>query len=176
VFDYGYPEIAAIVGKSEDNVRQLAARARRHVEHRRPRFQTTRAQRDGLARRFFAAVEHGDLAGLEALLAHDVELTGDGGGKVPALARSLRGRSRVARTLINGLRQVARLPGVSWRAVEVNGGPGALFLDGQQRLIGVLALDIMDGQVTAVSSIVNPDKLTHLGPVADIRSLLRSPR
>ena len=72
VFDYGYPEIAAIVGKSEDNVRQLATRARRHVEQRRPRFQTTREQRDELARRFFAAAEQGDLAGLEALLAHDV--------------------------------------------------------------------------------------------------------
>ena len=98
VFDYGYPEIAAIVGKSEDNVRQLATRARRHVEQRRPRFQTTREQRDELARRFFAAAEQGDLAGLEALLAHDVELTGDGGGKAPALARPLRGRSRVARS------------------------------------------------------------------------------
>ena len=72
VFDYGYTEIAAIVGKSEDNVRQLATRARRHVEQRRPRFQTTREQRDELAARFFAAVEQGDLAGLEALLAHDV--------------------------------------------------------------------------------------------------------
>ncbi|HET6920239.1 MAG TPA: hypothetical protein VFI46_12335, partial [Jiangellaceae bacterium] len=92
---------AAIVGKSEDNVRQLATRARRHVQQRRPRFRTTREQRDHLARRFFAAVEHGDLAGLEALLGHDVELTGDGGGKVPALPRTLRGRNRVARTLIN---------------------------------------------------------------------------
>jgi RNA polymerase sigma factor (sigma-70 family) len=87
VFDYGYPEIAAIVGKSEDNVRQLATRARRHVQQRRPRFQTTREQRDELARRFFAAAEQGDLSGLEALLAHDVELTGDGGGKAPAIAR-----------------------------------------------------------------------------------------
>src|ERR687892_850092 len=101
VFDYGYPEIAAIVGKSEDNVRQLATRARRHVEQRRPRFQTTREQREELARRFFQAAEQGDLAGLEALLAHDVVLTGDGGGKAPALARSLRGRNRVARTLID---------------------------------------------------------------------------
>src|SRR5258707_11112479 len=135
VFDYSHTEIAAIVGKSEDNVRQLATRARRHVEQRRPRFQTTREQRDELSARFFQAAEQGDLAGLEALLAHDVELTGDGGGKVPALARSLRGRNRVARTLINWLRKVARLPGVSLRLVEVNGGPGALLLDGQQRLI-----------------------------------------
>jgi RNA polymerase sigma-70 factor (ECF subfamily) len=176
VFDYGYPEITAIVGKSEDNVRQLATRARRHVEQRRPRFQTTREQRDELGRRFFAAAEHGDLAGLEALLAHDVALTGDGGGKVPTLARSLRGRDRVARTLIKGFRAVTGFPGVSLRPVEVNGGPGALLLDGQQRLIGVWALDVAGGQITGVNSIVNPDKLAHLGPVADVRSLLQSAR
>jgi RNA polymerase sigma-70 factor (TIGR02957 family) len=170
VFDYGYSEIAAIVGKSEANVRQLATRARRHVEQRRPRFQTTREQRDELARRFFAAVEQGDLAGLEALLAHDVELTGDGGGKAPALARTLHGRSRVARLLINSV--VARLPEVSLRLAEVNGGPGALYLDARQRLIGVVALDIAGGQITSINSIVNPDKLAHLGPVGDFGSLL----
>src|ERR671936_702149 len=118
VFDYGYPEIAAIVGKSEDNVRQLATRARRHVEQRRPRFQTTREQRDELARRFFAAAEQGDLAGLEALLAHDVELTGDGGGKAPALPQTLYGRSHVARTITTW--SVFGIPGVSVRLVEVN--------------------------------------------------------
>ncbi len=174
VFGYRYPEIAAIIGKSEDNVRQLATRARHHVERHRPRFQTTREQLDELARRFFAAAEQGDLAGLEALLAHDVVLTADGGGKVPARARSLRGRNRVARTLNNWMRLGTRLPGGSMRPVEVNGGPGALFLDGQQRLIGVLALDITGGQITSISAIVNPDKLTHLGPVADFGSLMRS--
>jgi RNA polymerase sigma-70 factor (TIGR02957 family) len=174
VFDYGYPDIAAILDKSDDNVRQLATRARRHVEQRRPRFQTTREQRDELARRFFQAAEQGDLGGLETLLASDVELTGDGGGKVPALERSLRGRNRVARTLINSV--VARLPEVSLRLAEVNGGPGALYLDAQQRLIGVMALDIDGGQITSISSIVNPDKLAHLGPVGDFRSLLKSAR
>jgi RNA polymerase sigma-70 factor (TIGR02957 family) len=173
VFDYRYPEIAAIVGKSEDNVRQLATRARRHIEQRRPRFQTTREQRDELARRFFQAAEQGDLSGLEALLAHDVELTGDGGGKVPALARTLRGRSRVARTLIDWARLGARLPGASVRPAEVNGGPGALFLDAQERLIGVVALEIAGGQIRSINSIVNPDKLTHLGPVGDFGSLRR---
>jgi RNA polymerase sigma-70 factor (TIGR02957 family) len=172
VFGYGYPEIAAIVGKSNDNVRQLATRARHHLQQRRPRFQTTREHRDELARRFFAAAEQGDLAGLEALLAHDVELTTDGGGKVPALARSLHGRTHVARTLVNFWVRIARLPGVSLRPVEVNGGPGALFLDPQQRLIGVLALDIVGGQITSINAIVNPDKLTHLGPLADYTSLL----
>jgi RNA polymerase sigma-70 factor (TIGR02957 family) len=176
VFDFGYREIAEIVDKSQANVRQLATRARRHVEQRRPRFQTTREQRDELTERFFAAAEQGDLAGLEALLAADVQLTGDGGGKVPALARSLRGRDRVARAVINWVGRVAGLPGVSLRPVEVNGGPGALFLDAQQRLIGVCALDVAGGQITSISGIVNPDKLTHLGPVGDFGSLLRSAR
>jgi RNA polymerase sigma-70 factor (ECF subfamily) len=176
VFDYDHAQIAEIIGKSKDNVRQLATRARRHIEQRRPRFQSTREQRDELARRFFAATEQGDLAGLEALLAHDVELTGDGGGRAPALARSLRGRSRVARTLINWVRLAARVPGVSLRPVEVNGCPGALLLDAQQRLISVWALDIAGGQITSISSVVNPDKLTHLGPVGDFTSLVRAPR
>ncbi len=176
VFDYRYPEIATIVDKSEDNVRQLATRARKHVEQRRPRFETTREQRDELARKFFEAAEQGDLAGLETLLASDVALTGDGGGKVPALARTLRGRNRVARTVINWFRLGARLPGVSMRPVEVNGAPGALYLDPQQRLIGVMALDIAGGQISGISSLVNPDKLTHLGRVADVSSLLGSAR
>ena len=176
VFDYGYPEIAEIVGKSQDNVRQLATRARRHVEAGRPRFQTSEEQRDELTRRFFAAAEQGDLAGLEALLAHDVELTGDGGGKVPALARSLHGRNRVARALVNWFRIAGRLPGVSVRPVEVNGGPGALYLDQQERLLGVVALEVADGQITSINSIVNPDKLAHLGPVADMKALLREAR
>ena len=127
-------------------------------------------------RRFFAAAEQGDLPGLEALLAHDVELTGDGGGKAPALARSQHGRSRVARMLINWFRLAARAPGVSTRLAEVNGGPGALYRDAEQRLIAVVALEIADRQIASISSIVNPDKLAHLGPVADLRSLLRSAR
>jgi RNA polymerase sigma-70 factor (TIGR02957 family) len=174
VFDYGHREIAAIVGKSEDNVRQLATRARRHVEQRRPRFQTTREQRDELAARFFEAAEQGDLAGLEALLASDVQLTADGGGKVPALARSLRGRTRVARRLINYWVRLIAVPGVSLRPAEVNGGPGVLYLDPQERLIGVVALDIAGGQIRSINSIVNPDKLTHLGPLGDLKSLLES--
>jgi RNA polymerase sigma factor (sigma-70 family) len=171
VFGYSYPEVAQVVGKSQAGVRQLATRARRHLAQRRPRFQTTREQREELARRFFAAVEHGDLSGLEALLAHDVELAGDGGGRVPALARTLRGRSRVARTLLDWARRAARAPGGSLRLVEVNGGPGALYLDAQQRLLAVVALEVAGGLVTGISGIVNPDKLTHLGPVGDFGSL-----
>jgi RNA polymerase sigma-70 factor (TIGR02957 family) len=175
VFDYDHAQIARIIGKSQDNVRQLATRARRHIEQRRPRFQTTREQRDELARRFFAATEHGDLAGLEALLAHDVLLTGDGGGKAPALARAQRGRNRVARTVINyGTRIGARVPGMQLRPTELNGSPGALVLDGSERVIGVVVLDIGHGQIQGISAIVNPDKLAHLGPTANLGSLLRT--
>jgi RNA polymerase sigma-70 factor (ECF subfamily) len=173
VFDYGYDEIAGIVGKNEDNVRQLATRARQHVDAGRPRFQSTREQRDELARRFFAAARDGDLGGLEALLADDVTLTGDGGGKVPALARSLHGRNRVARTLHNWFKLGVRIPGAAMRPAEVNGGPGAMLIDGEGRLIGVLALQIEGGYVKSISSIVNPDKLSHLGPVSDLGVLLR---
>ena len=167
VFDYGFGEIAGIIGKSEANVRQLAVRARRHVEEGRPRFETSAEQRDRLAQRFFAAAREGDLDGLEALLADDVVLTGDGGGKVPALARSLRGRGRVAGTLRNWLRAGARIPGSGLRPVEVNGMPGALLLDGDQRLLGVWVLEIAGGRIQTVRSIVNPEKLAHLGPLSD---------
>lgn len=174
VFGYGYPEIAEIVGKTEGNARQLATRARQEVTARRPRFQTTRAQHDELARRFFAAAENGDLAAPEALLAHDVELTGDGGGKAPAMAHTLRGRARVARTIMAWLNLRARVPEVSRRPVQVNGGPGVLFVDGQQRVLAVWAIEISDGAVAHVRSVVNPDKLAHLGPVGDFKALLTS--
>src|SRR5579875_573118 len=142
VFDYGYREIAEIIGKSEDNVRQLASRARRHVAERRPRFQTSREQREELVTRFLAAVRQGDLAGLEALLTHDVLLTGDGGGKVPALLRPLSGRHRVARVLMSWMRTASRLPGLMLRPTEMNGGAAVMVLDDQQRLISVWVLGI----------------------------------
>jgi RNA polymerase sigma-70 factor (TIGR02957 family) len=173
VFDYPYDRIAEIVGKSEANVRQLAVRARRHVGERRSRFDTSRQERDELARRFFAATQDGDLEALEALLAHDVVMQGDGGGKAPALARPLHGRARVARTLMAWGRTAARLGGLSMRPVEVNGQPGAKVLDPEGRLINVVALDIAEGQIQAVRSVVNPDKLRHLGPLADVNALLR---
>ena len=174
VFDYGYGEIAEIIGKNEDNVRQLASRARAHVDAGRPRFQSSREQRDELARRFFAAATEGDLAGLEALLADDVVLTGDGGGKVPALGHPVAGRTRVAETLMSWMRLGSRVPGASMREVEVNGMPGALLLDPAGRLVGVWELEIGGGEIRGVNSVVNPDKLAHLGPLADMRALLRA--
>jgi RNA polymerase sigma-70 factor (TIGR02957 family) len=174
VFEYGYGEIAQIIGKNEDNVRQLASRARSHIDAGRPRFQSSREQRDELARRFFAAATQGDLAGLEALLAHEVVLTGDGGGKVPALGHPVAGRTRVAQTLMSWIRLGSRVPGASMREVEVNGMPGALLLDGEGRLVGVWELEIGGGEIQGVNSVVNPDKLAHLGPLADMGALLRA--
>ncbi len=168
VFDYGYDTIAEIVGKSEAACRQLAVRARRQIEQDRPRFEASRQEQDELARRFMAAAEAGDLDGLEALLAHDVALHGDGGGKVRALPHPLFGRGRVARTLLAWMRNVERIEGFSTRPVEVNGHPGALGLDGRQRIVYALSLDIADGQIQGIRSIVNPDKLRHLGPVSDV--------
>ena len=173
VFDEPYDRIAKILDTSEPNARQLVTRARRHVEERRPRFDASREQREQLATRFFAAAEDGDLEGLEELLAHDVVLRADGGGKVPALKRAIHGRPKVARTLIAGLRRGARIGGFTLRREEVNGQPGAMYVDRDGRLAGVIILDVADGQIQAVSSIVNPDKLRHLGPVADLRALLR---
>jgi RNA polymerase sigma-70 factor (TIGR02957 family) len=176
VFDYPYDRIAEIVDKSEDNVRQLAVRARRHVEERRVRFEASGEQREQLADSFFAAAAEGDLEGLEALLAEDVELHGDGGGKAPALARALFGRARVAKTLRNWARVGARIAGLSTRRVDVNGQPGAIFLDADGHVVSVMALDIADGQVQSIRSIVNPDKLGHLGEVADASELLKRAR
>jgi RNA polymerase sigma-70 factor (ECF subfamily) len=173
VFDEPYARIAEIVGTSEQNARQLATRARRHVEERRPRFEASREQREELATRFFAAAEEGDLERLEELLAHDVVLRGDGGGKAPALARAVHGRARVARTLMAWLRAGTRLGGFMFRREEVNGQPGALIVDREGRLISVMILDVAEGQIQGVSSIVNPDKLRHLGPLADLGALLR---
>jgi RNA polymerase sigma-70 factor (ECF subfamily) len=172
VFDYGYGEVAEIVGKTEANARQLATRARRHVEEQRPRFEASREERVELARRFFAAAQEGDVASLEALLADDVVLHGDGGGKVPALARAVFGRSRVARTLGAWFRQGAKVPEPEVREVEVNGQPGALLMTAG-RVGSVMALEIADGRVQGIRSIVNPDKLGHVGEVADWDLLLK---
>jgi RNA polymerase sigma factor (sigma-70 family) len=167
VFDYPYDKIAAIVATSEENARQLVSRARRHVEERQPRFEPSRERRERLARRFFSAAQDGDLGALEELLAHDVTLHGGG------LPQPLTGRVRVARTLLAGVRvATTRLGGLSLRQVKVNGQPGAMLLDPSERLIGVVALDIAEGgQIQTVTSMTNPDRLRHLGPLADLGPL-----
>ncbi len=171
VFDYRYDEIARIVGKSEENCRQLASRARRHVREEKPRFETSRRLREELADRFFAAIGDGDLDGLVEMLARDAVVYGDGGGKAPSWPRPIVGRERVAK-LLAGVGRQGRELGVSFRRAEINGQPGAMFFDPDGRLINVVILDIADGLVQTVRSIVNPDKLRHLGPLADVRALV----
>lgn len=170
-FDYDYEAIGGIVGRSAENCRQIALRARRHVDAGRPRFEVSRAERDRVAQRFFAACEDGDTGALLELLSADTVLHGDGGGQVPAARKPIHGRERVARTLIGLVRSVGRV-GASVEPVVVNGQPGARYLDPDGRLITIVALDIADGQVQAVRSVANPDKLRHLGPTADVRALL----
>jgi RNA polymerase sigma-70 factor, ECF subfamily len=175
VFDYDYRAIADIVGKSEANVRQLLVRARRHIEDRRPRFEASRRHREELARRFFAAVQHGDTDGLIDMLAADAVLYGDGGGKAPAAAHPVFGRERIGRAL-TAWSDPGRRAGVTLELVEINRQPGARMLDPEGRVVAVLVLDIAEGVVQALRSITNPEKLAHLGPVADAWSLLRSTR
>ncbi|HEY7631586.1 MAG TPA: RNA polymerase sigma-70 factor [Thermoleophilaceae bacterium] len=171
VFDYPYDEIAETIGKSEDNTRQLAVRARKHVEERRPRFEADKKARDELAGRFFAAAEEGDTEGLMKMLADDVVFYGDGGGKGPAIARPMYGRDRVGRFMRNLLKQAGRAQ-ITLVPTEVNGAPGAVARDQHGNIASVLSLDIADGQIQAFRSVVNPDKLRHLGELADLAELI----
>lgn len=160
VFDYPYEEVAAFVGTDVDNARHLVARARRHVREGRPRYYASADKRSELGARFFAAIEHGDLASLESLLAKDVALYADGGGFVTAPPKPIHGLSKVLQTLSLGIDLAART-GIRLEFTEVNGQPGALAYTGEQ-IVGVLVVDIVDGAVATVRSVVNPEKLRHL--------------
>jgi RNA polymerase sigma-70 factor (ECF subfamily) len=173
VFGYGYDEVAEIVEKSEANCRQVAVRARSHIESERPRFDTSRKERDELAARFLAAVTDGELDGLVEMLAADVVVYGDGGGKAPQWPAPIVGAERVGR-LLTGIGRQLREYGVTVEQRRVNGQPGAVFLDREGRVTNVWSLDIVDGAVQAVRSVINPDKLQHVGAVADVRALLRT--
>ncbi|GHF68859.1 RNA polymerase sigma-70 factor [Streptomyces griseosporeus] len=166
VFAFGFDEVAAAVGRSEAACRQLLVRARRHMREGRPRFAADERERTELAGRFFDALKNGDVAALRGVLSADVELVGDGGGKAPQLARAVVGAEGVARLLAAVYPLMARID-VTFEPREVNGGPGAVFRDRDGRVLHVLALDVADGRIRAVRSVLNPDKLAHLGPVAD---------
>jgi RNA polymerase sigma-70 factor (ECF subfamily) len=173
VFEYPHAKIAEIVGRSEANVRQVAVRARRHIDEGRPRFDLNRSGHTELAERFFAALRDADVDGLLSTLAVDVTVIGDGGGKAPAAAEPVSGRERVARFLL-GLARLAGRLGLEVQEAEVNGGPGALATDAEGRLASVLVLEIAGGSVRAIRSVANPDKLRHLGSVVNVGDLLRA--
>ena len=166
VFGFGYPEVAAAVGRSEAACRQLAVRARRHMDVGKPRFEADRQEREELATRFFDALRDGDVAALKELLAADVQLVGDGGGKAPAFARTVVGSDQVARVLAANFPLLARVD-ASVQPSEVNGQPGAVVRDSDGKVIGTMTLDVLGGRVQTIRSVANPDKLGHLGPVGD---------
>jgi RNA polymerase sigma factor (sigma-70 family) len=172
VFGYSYPEIARATGKTEVNCRQIFTRARQRIAaggQGRDLVQAParRAEGEELARRFFEAAAGGDMDALLGLLAPDVVAHGDGGGKAQAVGHPVAGRQQVARFL-TGLFRRGSVLGASIRLAWVNGQPGAVLYDAQGLVIAVASLDIADGQIQAIHSVVNPDKLGHLGPVSDV--------
>jgi RNA polymerase sigma-70 factor (ECF subfamily) len=172
VFGYGYDEIAGIVDRSEANCRQIAVRARRHVRAQKPRLDADRREREEVARRFFEAMTTGDIDGLQDLLAADVVVHGDGGGKAPQWMEAIVGVDRVGPLLVGVGRQVAQA-GLVIESRRINGQPGAIFRTSDGQITNVFVLDVLDGLVQTVRSVINPDKLRHLGPVVDVRALAR---
>jgi RNA polymerase sigma-70 factor (TIGR02957 family) len=177
VFGYGYPDVARIIGKTEVNCRQIFARARQRIAaggHARDSTPPPerRAEGEELARRFFETADGGDMDALLGMLAPDVVLHGDGGGKAQAIGAPLHGRDRVAR-LLAGLFRRGRYLGTSLRLAWVNGQPGAVGYDAQGRVLAVFELEVAGGVVQAIRAVVNPDKLGHIGPVSDVARLQR---
>ncbi|MGW6735256.1 RNA polymerase sigma-70 factor [Streptomyces sp. NPDC055013] len=158
-FSYPYAEIAAMLERGEAAVRQLAGRARKHVDERRPRYEVDPAQRRDLTERFLAAAAGGDLEGLMSLLAPDVRLIGDSGGKAKAPVRVLETADKVGRFLVGATRNA--VPDVTFRFLEINGGPAVLVRSGDKP-DSVFQLDVLDGRIQSVYIIRNPDKLTSL--------------
>jgi RNA polymerase sigma-70 factor (ECF subfamily) len=166
VFGFAFPEIASTVGRSEPACRQLATRARRHMDEGRPRFEARRQEQQELATRFFDALREGDVQGLRELLAADVQMISDSGGKAPQFAHSIIGVDTAARLLSTVFPELARID-VTVEPRAVNGQPGAIFRDRDNKVLFTVELDVLDGQIQTIRSVINPDKLRHLGPVAD---------
>ncbi|MFF0076861.1 RNA polymerase sigma-70 factor [Streptomyces sp. NPDC005494] len=175
VFAFGFEDVAAAVGRSQAACRQLLVRARRHMHEGRPRFEADRGERDELARRFFDAMAQGDMEGLQSLLSADVRLVGDGGGKAPRLASVVAGAANVARLLAT-VHPLKVRTGITCTPRRINGQPGALLRDRDGNVLQTFVLDVLDGQVHSIRSVINPDKLAHLGPVADAWAMDREVR
>ena len=168
VFRYGYPEIAEVTGKTEAACRQIFARARRHIDEGRPRFDTSRAEGEELTSLFLAAARGGDMSSLIQKLAPDVLFYGDSGGLGEiTFVTPVAGRDRVAEVLRVQLARTIEL-GATLETAWVNGQPGLLARDADGGLIAVIAFDVLDGQVQAIRTVANPDKLRHLGPVSQV--------
>jgi RNA polymerase sigma-70 factor, ECF subfamily len=167
VFGFSFPEVASAVGRSEAACRQLALRARRHMDAGRPRFEADRREREELTARFLNVLRDGDVEGLRELLAADVQMVGDSGGKAPQWGTGIIfGVENVARVLASTVPWLVRIGG-KLEPHEVNGHPGAIFRDRDNKVLNTWTLDVLDGRIQTIRSVINPDKLRHVGPVAD---------
>jgi len=171
VFAFDFREIAAAVGRSEDACRQLAVRARGHMEAGRPRFEADRRERDELAGRFFDAIREGDVDGLRELLAADVQLVSDSGGKAPHWGKGAFGGDNVVRVLATFLPLLGKID-VTIEDHVLNGQPGAIFRDREGRVLNTWTVDVLEGRIQTIRTVLNPDKLAHVGPVADAWAVL----
>ncbi|WP_329484147.1 RNA polymerase sigma-70 factor [Kribbella sp. NBC_01484] len=172
VFGFDYPEIASAVDRSQAACRQIAVRARRHMDEGRPRFAADQAEREELAERFFDAVRDGDVDGLRELLAADVQMVSDSGGKAPNWGTGISGAANVSRMLAALIAPFATIGGVV-EPHRLNGQPGAIFRDRDGKVLNTWTLDILDGRIQTIRTVLNPDKLAHMGPVADAWSVVR---
>jgi RNA polymerase sigma-70 factor (ECF subfamily) len=166
VFGYDYGEIAGITGKTEAACRQTFARSRRRVDEGRPRFETSRAEGDELTALFLAAADGGDMSILLERLAPDVVFYGDSGGKgETTFIAPVFGRDRVAQVIRFSFERTLEM-GASLSAAWVNEQPGVLARDADGDLIAVIVFDVLGGQVLAIRTVANPEKLRHLGPIS----------
>jgi RNA polymerase sigma-70 factor (ECF subfamily) len=165
VFEYEYSEIAKIVGQSEVNCRQILRRARQHVSAIRPRFEVPEPKRTDLFERFLTAVGTGEMTGLIELLAKDVVLHSDGGGKGLAVPNEVRGADKVARGILGSLKRLVPATLVR-KLVRINGAPGLVnYLDGKPH--SVLTLDVQDSRIQNIYIVTNPEKLSHIPPLTN---------
>jgi RNA polymerase sigma-70 factor (ECF subfamily) len=175
VFAFDFEEIGRIVGKTAATCRQHAVRARRFITENRPRFDSSEAERAELAGRFFAAAGRGDVDGLIELLAKDAVVHGDGGGKVPQWYEPIVGADKVARLFAQMGGQM-QATGASFEPHRINGQPGVIFRGPHGGVFSVMSIEVVDGRVQTIRSVVNPDKLSHLGPVESLRDVLEASR
>lgn len=160
VFDYAYEEIALIVGKSVVTCRQLLSRAKKHVIEKRPRFELDNEEHNHLLHEFIVAVQTGEINGLMAVLADDVTLWSDGGGKVTAINRPLTGAKAVAKLFLYGARQVQ--DNIKLEVVRINDRMGLLIYNLEGQVIQSVSFEVEDHKIQAIYATLNPDKLRHL--------------
>ncbi|MEU7833327.1 RNA polymerase sigma factor SigJ [Nonomuraea sp. NPDC049129] len=171
-FDLPFSEIAEVIGRAEPATRQLARRARDHVQEKRPRFDVDRGERRRITERFIRASTSGDLDGLIELLSTDVTLVSDGGGKARSPLRALTGAANVTRFMTSivtpgGIAKfmasigVSDLVTLSYDLANVNGAP-AIVASAAGRVVTVISLLVTDGKIDTIYLIANPDKITHL--------------